>query len=96
MLDFDVNSVITGFFLSCENFCEYMGMKICRIFSLFLEEVRKKCLVVLLIGILWVFLEGMLENERSIRENLEWMREFFMVLVKIYYVLIIFLVFWRL
>ncbi|XP_068710858.1 uncharacterized protein [Montipora foliosa] len=95
VLDFDVNSVTTGFLSSCENFCEHMGMKICRILPPSLEEARKKCSVVLLTGIPWVLLEGMPENERSIRENLEWMREFFMALAKTYHAPITFLVLWR-
>ena len=95
VLDFDVNSVKTGFLASCENYCENMGMKICRILPPPPEEARKKCSLVLLTGIPWVLLEGMPDNERNIKENLEWMREFFLALGKTHQVPITFLVLWK-
>ena len=95
VLDFDVNSVETGFLSSCETFCKNNGMKICRILPPSPDEDRKKCSVVLLTGIPWVLLEGMPENERNVKENLEWIREFFLALGKTHQVPITFLVLWK-
>jgi len=94
VLDFDVNSVKTGFLASCENYCENMGMKICRILPPS-DEDRKKTSIVLLTGIPWVLLEGMPESRRSIKDNYDWMREFFQALGKTHQVPITFLVLWR-
>ena len=94
VFDFDVNSVATGFLSSCENFCEHMGMKICRILPPS-DEDPKKSSVVLLTGIPWVLLEGMPESKRSIKENYDWVREFFLALGKTHQVPITFLVLWR-
>ena len=95
VLDFDVNSVKTGFLASCENFCQSMGMKICRILPPSTDEDRKKCSVVLVAGIPWVLLEGMPESKRNVKENLEWIREFFLALGKTHQVPITFLVLWK-
>ena len=95
VLDFDVNSVKTGFLSSCESFCENMGMKICRILPPSPDEERKKCSFVLLTGVPWVLLEGMPESKRSIRGNLEWIREFFLALGRAHQMPITFLVLWK-
>ena len=95
VLDFDVNSAQTGFLASCENFCENMGMKICRILPPPKDEDRKKCSVVLLTGIPWVLLEGIPESRRNSKENLEWIREFFLAVGKTHQVPITFLVLWK-
>jgi len=95
VFDFDVNSVKTGYLASCENFCESMGMKICRILPPTPDEDRKKFLVGSLTGIPWVLLEGMPESRRSIKGNLEWIREFFLALGKTYQVPIAFTVLWK-
>lgn len=61
-----------------------------------LDEEFKKVLFMLLNGILWVFFGGMLESKWDIKDNLEWMREFFFFFCKIYFGFIIFLVMWGL
>ncbi|XP_067048477.1 uncharacterized protein [Acropora muricata] len=95
VLDFDANSVKTGYLASCETFCENMGMKICRILPPSPDEDRKKFPGGSLTGIPWVLLEGMPESERNIKGNLKWMSEFFSVLSKIYEVPITFTVLWK-
>ena len=95
VLDFDINSVKTGYLASCENFCENMGMKICRILPPSLDEDRKKFPVGSLTGIPWVLLEGMPESKRNIKRNLEWIKEFFLALGKTYQVPITFTVLWK-
>lgn len=95
VLDFDVNSAVTGYLASCENFCEHMGMKICRILPPSPDEDRKKYPGLILTGIPWVLLEGMPESKRNIKGSLEWIREFFLTLGKTYQVPITFIVLWR-
>ncbi|XP_044181578.1 uncharacterized protein LOC114969816 [Acropora millepora] len=95
VLDFDVNSVRTGYLASCGTFCENMGMKICRILPPSPGEDRKKFPGGSLTGIPWVLLEGMPESRRNIKGNLEWMREFFSALSKTYQVPITFTVVWK-
>lgn len=95
VLDFDVNSTKTGFLAGCEEFCESMGMKICRILPPSADENRRKCSVLLPNGIPWVLLEGMPENKRNINDNLEWIREFFLALGKSHPVPITFVVLWK-
>ena len=95
VLDFDIDSVKTGYLASCENFCENMGMKICRILPPSSDEDRKKFPVGSLTGIPWVLLEGMPESKRNIKGNLEWIREFFLALGKTYQVPITFTVLWK-
>lgn len=95
VFDFDVNSVENGYLASCENFCERMGMKICRILPPLPEDDRKKISVILPNGMPWVLLEGMPESKRNIKDNLEWMREFFLALGKTYPGPITFVVLWK-
>ena len=95
VLDFDVNSVRTGYLASCGTFCENMGMKICRILPPSLDEDRKKFPGGSLTGMPWVLLEGMPESKRNIKFNLEWIREFFSALSKTYQVPITFTVLWK-
>ena len=95
VLDFDVNSVKTGYLASCGTFCENMGMKICRILPPSPGEDRKKFPRGSLIGMPWVLLEGMPESRRNIKGNLEWMREFFSALSKTCQVPITFTVVWK-
>ncbi len=95
VLDFDVNSVVSGFLASCENFCESMGMKICRILPISPDEDRRNISVSLPNGIPWVLLEGYPESERNIMQSLEWIREFFLTLGRSYPVPITFIVLWR-
>ena len=80
VFDFDVKSVESGYLASCENFCERMGMKICRILPPMPDEELKKVSFMLPNGIPWVLLGGMPESKRNIKDNLEWMREFFLSL----------------
>ncbi|PFX30254.1 Mitochondrial import receptor subunit TOM70 [Stylophora pistillata] len=94
VFDFDVRSVESGYLASCENFCERMGMKICRILPPLPDEERKKVSVMLPNGIPWVLLDGMPESKRNIKDNLEWMREFFLSLMKTYPGPITFVVLW--
>lgn len=95
VLDFDINSVKNGYLASCETFCENMGMKICRILPPCTDEDRKKFPAGTLTGIPWVLLEGIPESKRSIKGNLDWIREFFLALCKTYQVPITFLVLWE-
>ena len=80
VFDFDENSVATGYLASCENFCENVGIKICRMLPP--DKDQKKISVMLPNGMPWLLLEGMPESKRNIKENLEWIREFFMALSK--------------
>lgn len=95
VFDFDVNSVATGYLASCESFCENMGIKICRMLPALPDEDRKKISVTLPNGMPWVLLEGIPESKRNVKENLEWIREFFMAVGKNYPGPITFLVLWR-
>ena len=95
VLDFDIDSVKTGYLASCENFCENMGMKICRILPPSPEEDHKRFPSGSLTGIPWVLLEGLPESKRNIKGNLEWIREFFLALGKTYQVPITFTVLWK-
>lgn len=95
VLDFDAGSVKTGYLASCETFCENMGMKICRILPPTPEEDRKKFPVGSLTGIAWILLEGMPESKRNIKGNVEWIRDFFLVLGKTYQGPITFTVLWK-
>ncbi|XP_074606168.1 uncharacterized protein LOC141859247 [Acropora palmata] len=95
VLDFDVNSVKTGYLASCGTFCENMGMKICRILPPSPGEDRKKFPGGSLTGIPWVLLEGMPESKRNVKGNLEWMREFFSALSGTHQVPITFTVLWK-
>lgn len=95
VFDFDVNSVATGYLASCESFCENMGIKICRMLPPLPDGDHKKISVMLPNGMPWVLLEGMPESKRNVKENLEWIREFFMALGKTYPGPITFIVLWR-
>jgi len=95
VLDFDVNSVKTGYLASCEHFYEDIGMKICRILPPSSDEDRKKFPVGSLTGIPWILLEGVPESKRNITGNLEWIREFFLALGKTHQVPITFIVLWK-
>lgn len=94
VFDFDVKSVKSGYLFSCENFCERMGMKICRILPPMPDEELKKVSFMLPNGIPWVLLAGMPESKRDVKDNLEWIREFFLSLRKTYPGPITFLVLW--
>lgn len=82
VFDFDVNSVATGYLASCENFCENVGVKICRMLPPLPDKDQRKISVMLPNGMPWLLLEGMPESKRNIKDNLEWIREFFMALGK--------------
>ena len=82
VFDFDMNSVATGYLASCENFCENVGIKICRMLPPLPDKDQKKISVMLPNGMPWLLLEGMPESKRNIKDNLEWIREFFIALGK--------------